>query len=180
MKIAEQRASRAFRSSSPGSRSTCSSARSPATLGPTSNGASSSRSFGGRWKYGRILAEAHGSIDELEALMLTILFHMTIKSGLEEKCSALAKDLTASTRAEDKGCLNYSFFRRSDNPRELVLFEQWQDAESLTAHIARLQQLFGPPDHEAPVPPTHPRRRLPKAFMDLFDRTEAVRYEAIE
>jgi quinol monooxygenase YgiN len=44
--------------------------------------------------------------------MLTILFHMTVKAGLEEKCSALAKELTASTRAEDKGCLNYSFFRR--------------------------------------------------------------------
>lgn len=111
--------------------------------------------------------------------MLTIMFHMTIKSGLEDKCTALAKDLIASTRAQDKGCLNYSFFRRGDNPRELVLFEQWEDADCLKAHIARLQQLLGPPDDQAPVPPTHPRRRLPKAFMDLFDETEAVRYEVI-
>ena len=113
-------------------------------------------------------------------MMLTILFHMTIKSGLEEKCSAMFKDLTTSTRAEDKGCINYSFFRRTDNPRELVLFEQWQDAESLGAHLARLQKLFGPPDDDALLPATHPRRRLPRAFMDLFDRTEAIRYEAID
>jgi quinol monooxygenase YgiN len=112
--------------------------------------------------------------------MLTILFYMTVKAGREESSAALVKEATASTRAEDDGCINYTFYRRSDNPRELVLFEQWRDAESLGRHIARLQRVYGPPDDTEPHPPTHHRRRLPKAFLDHFEKTEAVRYDTID
>jgi quinol monooxygenase YgiN len=111
--------------------------------------------------------------------MLTILFHVTIKPGREADCAAMVTEATASTRSQDEGCLNYTFYRRSDNPRELVLFEQWRDTESLGAHIGRLQRVYGPPDDQEPHPPTHHRRRLPKAFLDYFQRTEAVRYDAI-
>ena len=111
--------------------------------------------------------------------MLTILFHMSVKAGHEAEAAKLATDLMASTRAEDDGCLNYTFYRRSDEPRELVLFEQWRDADALNAHIARLQRIFGPPDEHEPYPPTHHRRRLPKTFLAVFDRTEAVRYDGM-
>lgn len=112
--------------------------------------------------------------------MITVLFLMTAKAGQEEHCARLAKEATASTRAEDAGCISYSFFRRSDNPRELMLFEQWRDADALAAHIERLKRVYGPPDDTEPHPPAHHRRRLPKAFLDHFDRTEAIRYEVIE
>jgi quinol monooxygenase YgiN len=55
--------------------------------------------------------------------MLTILFYMTVKAGREDACAALVKEATVSTRSQDDGCLNYTFYRRNDNPRELVLFE---------------------------------------------------------
>lgn len=86
----------------------------------------------------------------------------------------------ASTRAQDKGCVSYAFYRRSDNPRDLVLFEQWTDADALGAHIGRLQRVYGPPDESEPYPATHHRRRLPKSFLSVFERTEAVRYDAVE
>jgi quinol monooxygenase YgiN len=111
--------------------------------------------------------------------MITVLFHMTVKAGHEARAETTAKEATASTKAEDRGCLDYRFFRRADNPREMVLFEQWADAAALEAHVARLQRVYGPPDESEPHPPTHHRRRLPKAFLALFERTEAVRYEAI-
>ena len=111
--------------------------------------------------------------------MLTIFFYMEVKAGREAACAALIKEATASTRAEDSGCVHYAFYRRSDSPRELILFEQWRDAEALAAHIARLQKVYGPPDETEPHPPTHHRRRLPKAFLAHFDKTEAVRYEAL-
>jgi len=111
--------------------------------------------------------------------MLTILLHMTVKPGREAECARVAAELTASTRAEDKGCISYTYYRRSDDPRQLVLFEQWADQDSLNAHIARLQRVLGPPDDEEPYPPAHHRRRLPKTFLALFEHTEVTRYEPI-
>jgi quinol monooxygenase YgiN len=111
--------------------------------------------------------------------VITILFHMTVKAGREAECAGIAKDLMASTRAEDRGCITYTIHRRADNPRELLLYEQWRDVESLNAHLFRLRQIFGPPDAEEPYPETHHRRRLPKAFLALFEQTDAVRYETL-
>jgi quinol monooxygenase YgiN len=112
--------------------------------------------------------------------MITILFHVTVKVGREEECNRLVNEAMASTRAEDRGCVNYAFYRRSDDPRELVLFEQWTDTDALAAHIVRLQRVYGPPDDNEPYPATHHRRRLPKSFLGVFERTEAVRYDTVE
>ena len=111
--------------------------------------------------------------------MLTIFFHMTVKLGREAESAKIAAELVASTRAEDDGCINYAFYRRSDEPRQFVLFEQWRDGDALTGHMVRLQRVYGPPDEQEPHPPTHHRRRLPKAFLALFEKTEAARYDAI-
>jgi quinol monooxygenase YgiN len=101
--------------------------------------------------------------------MITILFSMTVKVGREEEWRAMRADLHRSTHAEDDGCLAYTYYRRADNPREYVLFEQWRDGDALAAHLTRLQRVYGPPPSEG--------GRLPAAFLDLFERTEAVRYE---
>ena len=111
--------------------------------------------------------------------MITILFHMTVKIGREEEFREVVPRLTRTTHAEDEGCLAYIFYCRTDNPREAVLYEEWRDAEALSGHIARLQRVFGPPDEQEPHPPTHHRRRLPKAFLDLFEKTDAVRYDRV-
>jgi quinol monooxygenase YgiN len=115
----------------------------------------------------------------MEKQMLTILFHMTVKPEREAECAKVINEATSSTRAEDEGCITYTFYRQSDEPRHLVLFEQWRDADALSAHIARLQRVFGPPDEQEPYPATHHRSRLPKAFLALFEKTEAARYEPI-
>jgi quinol monooxygenase YgiN len=111
--------------------------------------------------------------------MITVLFRMRLKPGQEEAFRRVAADLTASTRAEDEGCLAYAFHRRVDDPQEAVLYEQWRDADALRAHVDRLQRVYGPPDESEPYPPAHHRRRLPKAFLDLFEETDAVRYEPL-
>jgi quinol monooxygenase YgiN len=41
---------------------------------------------------------------------------MTMKAGREDECAAIAKDLMATTRAQDRGCISYTFFRRADDP----------------------------------------------------------------
>ena len=111
--------------------------------------------------------------------MLTILLHMTVKTGREDEFRAMVARLTQTTHAEDQGCITYVFYSRAGNPNEAMLFEQWKDADALNAHVARLVRVVGPPDEQEPYPPTHHRRRLPKAFLDLFERTDVARYEAI-
>lgn len=111
---------------------------------------------------------------------ITILFSMTVKPEHQQAFTAIAKDMTASTRAQDEGCLAYTFFQRADQPRDFVLYEQWADAAALAAHLARLRQVLGPPDDQEPYPETHHRRRLPKAFIALLEKTDAVRYEALQ
>ena len=101
--------------------------------------------------------------------MLTILFSMVVKAGREEEWQAMLAELHRTTHAEDDGCLAYAYYRRADNPREYVLFEQWRDAAALDAHLARLRRVYGPPPDKG--------GRLLAAFLDLFERTEAVRYE---
>ena len=102
--------------------------------------------------------------------MLTILFHMVIKTEREQDFDRLARELMTSTHAEDKGCIQYAVYRRADNPGQAVLIEQWENEESLLAHIARLQRVLGPPA---------PGARLPKALLDHFESFEAVRYVAV-
>jgi quinol monooxygenase YgiN len=82
----------------------------------------------------------------------------------------------ASTHGEDQDCISYTMYRRSDNPRELLLFEQWRDQDALDAHLARLRKVYGPADEQAAEPP---RRRVPKAVLAPFEHVEAIRYETL-
>jgi quinol monooxygenase YgiN len=100
--------------------------------------------------------------------MITTFLSVTIAEGREEAWRAMMADLHRTTHAEDEGCLAYEFYRRQDNPREYVVFEQWRDAVALATHLARLARLYG-----APPPGT----RLPAAFGAVFERAEAVRYD---
>ena len=111
--------------------------------------------------------------------MLTILFGVTVKAERETEFRAIAERLTTSTHAEDAGCIAYTFYRQTDNPLKVTLFEQWADQEALGAHMARLVSLLGPADDDESLPLNHVRRRLPRAFMDLFEETTVTRYEPL-
>ena len=102
--------------------------------------------------------------------MVTLLFSVTVKEDKAREFHDLAARLTTTTRTYDEGCLSYVFLQQQDAPREYVLYEQWRDQSSLDAHIARLQSMLGPPD---------PGGRVPKAFLDLCEKTRVVRYQPV-
>jgi quinol monooxygenase YgiN len=106
-----------------------------------------------------------------EGDVITILFHMTVKSGREEAFRDLAVQLTTSTHAEDAGCHAYTFHQQVNDPRQFVLYEQWEGEAALTAHLARLQVVLGPPPA--------PGGRLPAAFLDYLETTQATRYQVV-
>ena len=117
---------------------------------------------------------------EVEPDMITIFFSVTVKRECQSEFEILAREMTASTRSQDEGCIAYAFYRRGDQPRDFVLYEQWKDAAALASHLQRLSQVLGPPDDQEPYPETHHRRRLPKALLALLETSDAVRYEALE
>jgi quinol monooxygenase YgiN len=102
--------------------------------------------------------------------MITVLFHVTVKAERDGDWRALLAELTQSTRAEDDGCVTYVVHRQLDQPLQYALYEQWRDEAALTAHLARLERLLGPPRAGG---------RLPAKFLDHFEETHAVRYEAL-
>jgi quinol monooxygenase YgiN len=102
--------------------------------------------------------------------MLTILFHITIKAGLEEEFHDMAKQLTKVTREEDEGCLSYVFHQQKDEPREYVLYEQWENQDYLATHLAHLRDLLGPAaEGEA----------LPEKLLNMCEATRPVMYDVV-
>jgi hypothetical protein len=95
---------------------------------------------------------------------------MTLKPGKETEFQDLAKQLTDVTRSEDEGCLNYTFHQQQDNPRKIVLYEQWRDRGALTAHLAHLVELLGPPAEG---------ENLPEAFMENLESMSPVLYDVM-
>ena len=90
--------------------------------------------------------------------MLTIMFRMTAFPGREDEAARTCRELMTSSRKDD-GCITYTMYRRSGNPLEFLLFEEWRDQAALDAHLARLRQVYGPADEQASE---LPRRRIPK------------------
>ena len=111
--------------------------------------------------------------------MITVVFSMTVKPDKGDEFREMVERLTTTTRAEDRGCLAYVFYREAGSADEALLFEQWSDQDALNAHIARLQETFGPPDDDDAYPITHFRRRLPRAFLDLLEKADVKRYEPL-
>jgi quinol monooxygenase YgiN len=102
---------------------------------------------------------------------IAIMGFSTAKPGREEECIKLASSLTKSTHLEDKGCINYIFFQRVDNPREFIFLEHWQDVSAIQAHIKRLIAVYGPPASG---------QGLPDALTEPWEKSELVRLRPIE
>jgi quinol monooxygenase YgiN len=90
--------------------------------------------------------------------MLTILFSMTIREGMEAEFIDVAREMMRSTHQQDEGCIAYTIHAKDGAPREFVLYEQWQDQEAVDKHLQRLLAEVG-------------RER----FLGFFEKTEAVR-----
>ncbi|HEV2422490.1 MAG TPA: putative quinol monooxygenase [Candidatus Acidoferrales bacterium] len=70
---------------------------------------------------------------------ITIMAFITAKAGMQPQVREVLLDLVAQTRKE-KGCLNYDLHQSQDNPREFVMYENWESAADLDAH-ARSEHL---------------------------------------
>lgn len=65
---------------------------------------------------------------------LTIIAHITAKSGKIDLVKAELETLIAVTRAE-KGCLQYDLHQNNDNPAHFVFYENWESRELWQIHM---------------------------------------------
>ena len=96
---------------------------------------------------------------------IAIIGNCVPKTGREDDCLKLAKELMQSTWSEDEGCICYYFYQRQDNPNEWIFHERWRDRDSLMAHVQRLQKTYGTPE-ESKAP------GLPAAIMEPWEKFE--------
>jgi quinol monooxygenase YgiN len=80
----------------------------------------------------------------MDDLMATILAHITIREGSEERFEALAKTLHQSTHAHETGVRAYGYWRGAD-PRTYYTLLAFDDFRSFIAHQTS-------PHHETAAP----------------------------
>ena len=96
---------------------------------------------------------------------IAILGYFTPKTGREEDCIKLAKELVESTWAEDDGCICYYFYQKQDNPGEWVFHERWRDWDTVWAHVKRLIDVYGPPEDGQ-------EKGLPATIVEPWEKME--------
>ncbi len=67
--------------------------------------------------------------------MIDIVATQRVNVGMEAAFEALAKELTANTMSQDKGCLRYEWYR-ADVPQTYILIERWTDQAAVEAHLS--------------------------------------------
>jgi quinol monooxygenase YgiN len=64
-----------------------------------------------------------------------LVVRMNVKEGLEEEAAATARELAAATRTEP-GCEAYVPCRDPENPRSILIYEQYRDQAAFEEHGA--------------------------------------------
>ena len=58
-----------------------------------------------------------------------------VKAECVEEYLAIAEEIVKKTNAVDAGCVKYELCRDINDPLHFVMLEQWEDQESLEAHM---------------------------------------------
>jgi quinol monooxygenase YgiN len=64
---------------------------------------------------------------------LTVIAHITAKTGHEDRVREALLDLVAQTRKE-QGCINYDLHQSQENAAQFAIYENWDKAADLDAH----------------------------------------------
>lgn len=65
--------------------------------------------------------------------MITLNIEYRIQAGKESEFLSLMKELADASR-KDKGCLRYQYYLHPEDPRKVMLWEQWENQEMLGLH----------------------------------------------
>jgi quinol monooxygenase YgiN len=102
---------------------------------------------------------------------IAVIGYCVPKTGREEDCLKLAREMMQSTWAEDEGCICYYFYQEWDNPGKWVFHERWRDMDAIMAHVKRLQTVYGAPDPDG--------KQFPVAIMEPWEKFDFVRLNPV-
>ena len=66
--------------------------------------------------------------------MIIVHGTMPIKPDCRDQALSLAREMSIATQAED-GCISYDFYVGLSDPNTLVLLQEWESMEALSAHF---------------------------------------------
>ena len=67
--------------------------------------------------------------------MISLVFKMKLKEGMEEEALAQIEKMAAGVEANEPNVLAYVFHRSHDDPSQVVLFESYEDDDAFQAHM---------------------------------------------
>jgi quinol monooxygenase YgiN len=67
--------------------------------------------------------------------MLDLLVTQRVKPGMEKEFEQVIREVEANTRAHDRGCLRYEWYR-AEAPQTYILIERWTDLDAAKAHLS--------------------------------------------
>lgn len=66
--------------------------------------------------------------------MIDVVVTQRVNAGMEDAFEALAREITAHTLSQDKGCLRYEWYR-ADAPQTYILIERWTDQAAVQDYL---------------------------------------------
>ena len=67
--------------------------------------------------------------------MVKVVANNYVKAECVDEFLRLTKEIVEKTNALDKGCIAYELFRDTKDPLHFAMIEEWEDQESLNAHM---------------------------------------------
>lgn len=102
--------------------------------------------------------------------MLTIIVHAKIKESKLEEYLEAAELIIREIKGKRPGCISYFINQSLDSPTEFVIYEQWENEESMKNHMNELYKLFGEPAPGYPVP---------MKLLAMYESAKPVYYKEI-
>ena len=102
---------------------------------------------------------------------INVLFRVKVKAGRENEFYKLAAEIVRSTKAEDEGCMTFTYHQHTSDPSDFFLYEQWRDRDAAQAHLDRLIEVYGPPQQGG---------FLPASLTSFWDDMQVDIYNVVE
>jgi len=102
--------------------------------------------------------------------MLTVIVHAKIKEQRLSEYLEMAERVAEEARHRRSGCIAYSFNQNINAPTEFVIYEQWENQESMDNHIKELYKIYGEPEPGLP---------MPKRLLEMYESAKPAYYKVI-
>ena len=96
---------------------------------------------------------------------MRIVYKILVRDGYERTFKKLADDVLIPEARRISGCQQFTLFQNTENRREFIFHELWQNHADVIAYKQRLIAILGEP---------HPGEEFPAQMNDLIEEDEDI------